>query len=364
MPFPSDRSAEKRNIVRREKRAFHAVRTKFRDDGRVITDSANSPQQLLNLIPGFVWQTDENGLYTYFNQSWLEFRGRSAEDEKGLGWIEGIHPDDLKWALDVHAEAAAKKLPFARQFRLMGGDRQYHWIRDAGRPILENGILTGYCGTATDHTAETLSAQALRDALDQKETLFQEAHHRIKNNLQILSSLLHLQAQQVQDETVRTILEDCQKRVSVIVLLHQKLFLNELSDQLNFSEYVKDLVAAISRSYGNDRERIKIQLETEPISLHVDKVIACGLIITELISNSFKHAFPNGGNGQVLLRFHTDHSDYVLEISDGGIGMKKPDLSNSRSLGLKLVSALISQLGGSFQLKQQGGTKFTIRFPR
>ena len=364
MQYPSKRSIADSTFNVRKKQQGQSVDIS-RWTSTLTEQFQDESLELLDTIPGLVWKTDENGLYTYFNQAWLAFRGRTLEEEKGLGWIEGIHPSDLKQVLDILAEACIKNKPFTRHFRLMGADRQYHWIKDAGRPLLRDGEFYGYCGTAIDHTSETLNAQALCDSLEKKNTLFKEAHHRIKNNLQILTSLLRLQAEHSSDDRLKSILEDCHKRIAVIALLHQKLFDHELGEELNFSEYVQDLVRIVANSYGDRASHIRLNVDVEPLTIHVDKVIAGGLIITELLSNAFKHAFPNASNGKIELRFHLDSGYYILEVEDDGIGFPENlSIQETKSLGLRVVSALIHQLDGSYQVRRKGGARFRISFPR
>jgi PAS domain S-box-containing protein len=269
----------------------------------------------LDLVPGLLWRSNENGSYTYLNRAWLEFRGRTLEEELHMGWIEGVHPDDLKDALKVQAEAFDKKTPFVRHFRLLGSDKQYHWIKDSGVPIFrEDGELHGYAGSALDVTQEY-------DDVERKETLLRETHHRIKNNLQVLSSLLHLQSQHINGDTVRTALQDCQNRVQVMALLHERLFQNESLDGLNFSEYVEELVEAVMNSYAPRKMDLKV--DVEPVFLDHQKIIPCGLIIHELLSNSLKYAFPDGSSGEVNIRFYSQLEHFVLEISDVGVGLSE-----------------------------------------
>ena len=329
------------------------------------SSGATNVAELLDSVPVFLWQSDENGLYTYFNRSWLEFRGRSLEEEKGLGWIEGIHPDDVKKILDIHAEASTKQKPFTRKFQLKGKDQKYYWMRDSANPVYVGETFAGYCGSTMDFTLEQENEENLRRSLHEKETLLKEAHHRIKNNLQILGSLLSLQRQQNDNEEVGAILRECQNRVHVIVLLHMKLFEIHHLDRLNFAEYVKELAQIILDSYMSDRNKISLRLELESLPMHPDKVIPCGLILNELLSNAAKHAFPGQEQGEVTVRFFADKEDYCLEIVDGGIGFSEEvPAKGSKTLGLRLVSTLARQLGGELTVERNSGTIARVRFLR
>jgi two-component sensor histidine kinase len=132
---------------------------------------------------------------------------------------------------------------------------------------------------------------------------------------------------------------------------------------LNFSEYVTELAENVKSSYANDKVRLKLELE--PATIHPDKIIPCGLIINELLSNSLKYAFPNGSSGEVLIHFYTQLQDFVLEIADDGVGLDQDiQIESSNSLGLHLVSTFTTQLGGELKMSRSGGTRISIRFPR
>jgi two-component system, sensor histidine kinase PdtaS len=364
MPSHTKQTAESALPRIQQKRNVSATTIKTRVPLPVSEDRERlAGDDLLDCVPGLVWKTDENGFYTYFNRAWLKFRGRSFEEERGMGWIDSIHPDDLKNALNIHAEASINRQPFVRRFRVLGADQQYHWVKDHGSPVLENDVFRGYCGTGLDFTEEYNKEQALQESLQQNEILLKETNHRFKNNLQILFSLLSLEAQRATDENVKSILQDCKNRVQVIVLLHQKL--SESKDELNFAGYVRDLAQMVSNSYGNSRSNIDLQMDVQPLSLHADKIIPCALIVTELLSNSFKHAFPDNNGGKIHVRVYPESTDCILEISDGGIGLIGNHASaQPRSLGLKLVSMFVKQLDGDLKIDGSSGTKVTIRFPR
>ena len=320
--------------------------------------------EFLDIVPGFLWRCDQNGFCTYFNRSWLEFRGRTLDEEMGSGWMEGVHPDDLENALSAQAKGFQDKSAFVRHFRVLGSDNRYHWIKDCASPVFqENAEMSGFAGCALDITAEYECQQILRESAEKKETLLREAHHRFKNNLQILSSLFHLQNQEINRETAHATFKDFQNRVNLIALLHQKLLQDQLSDGLNFSDYVAELTKIVKSSYA--REKVQLKLEVEPTGMDPDKVIPCGLIINELLSNSLKYAFPNENSGEILIRFYSKEQYFVLEISDDGVGLEDDiQIVRPNSLGLQLVSTLTRQLRGSAEMSYVHGTKISIRFPR
>ena len=211
----------------------------------------------------------------------------------------------------------------------------------------------------------TQRQQNLKASLEEKEILLKEIHHRVKNNLQVISSLLKLQSGYIEDERYAEMFKDSQERVKSMALVHEKLYQSEDLARIDFAGYIESMVQELRRSYRSERAGIGIKTEIEGIRLGVDYAIPCGLIINELVSNSLKHAFPDGKGGEVKIAMQQVGRDEVeLEVSDNGIGLLEGvDVRNAESLGLRLVSILSEeQLRGKMELDRTEGTKFRIRF--
>lgn len=201
-------------------------------------------------------------------------------------------------------------------------------------------------------------------AREAREMYIKEIHHRVKNNLQVISSLLFLQSTYTTDPHTLGILKESQSRVKSIALIHEKLYRSTDLVALDFAEYVQDLVSDLFRTYGVNQEGIRVVLRVSNVSLDIDTAIPCGLIINELVSNVLKHAFPDGRQGEVIVELApAGPQEYRLAVCDNGIGLPENfDWRNSASLGLKLVSDLTMQLDGTMEAKQDNGTTFTILF--
>jgi PAS domain S-box-containing protein len=205
----------------------------------------------------------------------------------------------------------------------------------------------------------------LRSALAEKEVLLKEVHHRVKNNLQIVSSLLHLQAQTIQDPQVIKAIQESQNRIESISLIHKNLYTNPNIGKLDIAEYITNLVTGILLSYQIIPGQISLQTDIDSVILNVDQAIACGLIINELISNALKHAFPDKNTGQVNISLHKNKNhDIEMRIQDNGIGLADNiDWMTTSSLGLSLVYDLVTeQLEGSITIERHQGTIFNIQF--
>jgi two-component sensor histidine kinase len=209
------------------------------------------------------------------------------------------------------------------------------------------------------------SGKEVQSALREKEVLLQEVHHRVKNNLQVISSLINMQMRGLRDVSSRGALEECQNRVQAIALIHEKLYQSGDYARVPFSDYARSLAANIFQAAGISPENTKLSLEFENLSLAVDKAIPCGLILNELITNALKHAFPNERQGTVRVQLRsTGRGEIELLVGDDGVGMNSAfNAATSDSLGMQLVETLVEQLEGQLDILHEAGTTFRIKFP-
>lgn len=207
------------------------------------------------------------------------------------------------------------------------------------------------------------SEKRIKASLGEKEVLLKEINHRVKNNLQIISSLLNLQFRDVQDAPVLDMLKQSQGRIQAMAMIHEKLYQSEDLARIDFGEYLQSLTSDLRVSYGVSARQVELKVEAEQILLGVDIAIPCGLIVNELVSNALKHAFPTGGDGEINVAVVSRERQLMLKVSDNGVGFPEGfDFTLSDSLGLKLVNAWVGQLGGTIELRQNGGAEIAITF--
>jgi two-component sensor histidine kinase len=216
----------------------------------------------------------------------------------------------------------------------------------------------------TEQERELLLAQ-LQAALREKEVLLKEVHHRVKNNLQVISSLLSLQAEAMEDPQLRAAFEDGQNRIQVMALIHESLYETDSLAQINAADYLQRLGNQLFEAYGAPDNRLALCFQIEPVWLQIHQAIPCGLIINELLSNALRHAFPDGRAGEVRITLLQEASgSCVLAVHDTGVGFPDGlDFRHTESLGLQLVCILTEQLQGSITLERRSGTSFTLTFP-
>jgi two-component sensor histidine kinase len=223
-----------------------------------------------------------------------------------------------------------------------------------------------------NRTAELVAANAELErevserklAEAEKEVLLKEIHHRVKNNMQVITSLLNLQSRTIGEGPALSVFQDSQNRVKSMALIHETLYQSKDLSRINFGEYLRKLVAHVSRSYRIRPDAVKIQVKVDDVSLPIDTAVPCGLIINELASNSLKYAFPANRKGEINITFARVNADYVLRVSDTGVGLPKNfDPEQGKSLGMKLVRTLTAQLCGEIECRNGVGTAFEITFP-
>ncbi len=208
----------------------------------------------------------------------------------------------------------------------------------------------------------------LRDSLHEKEVLLREIHHRVKNNLQVISSLFTLQSRTTTDPELLTLLKESQHRIQSMALIHEKLYQSENLSRIAFDHYVRDLVTDIFQSYSDRLGRIRLNLDLRPLTLEIATAIPTALVLNELVTNTFKHAFPDRQEGTLAIGLFPDESvagRFVLRVEDDGGGIPEAvDPAQTKSLGLRLVRVLVSQLQGTLSLERGSGTRFTLYLPQ
>ncbi|MGB9937341.1 MAG: sensor histidine kinase [Methanobacterium sp.] len=202
----------------------------------------------------------------------------------------------------------------------------------------------------------------LLNALEEKEILLKEVHHRVKNNLQLISSLLNLQIPYI-DSDAGEILKESQNRVRSIAMIHEKLYQSKNLDSIDFTDYIRNVIITLFQTYNVNPEKLKFELELDDLSLNIETCIPCALILTELLTNSIKHAFSDDLEGIIKVELACKNKDITLKIIDNGIGFpEEMNIENPDSFGLQLVNLLINQLRGSIELQREMGTEFIINF--
>ena len=274
-------------------------------------------------------------------------------------WFRQLHPEDRELWNQEFARGCAAGGPFRAECRFLTKNGQVVWVHGEARLIPdESGSPVLLQGVAFDITEGKRAEELVKSSLREKELLLKEIHHRVKNNLQITSSLLRLQAGKIADAA------ESQARIRSMALVHDMLYRSQDLARVDFAEYVRSLVTQLFRSY-NVGGRIRSTVEMDPVVFGVDLAVPCGLVINELVANALKHAFPDERRGTVRVGMTATADRYLLSVRDDGIGLPPAiDYLRTETLGLQLVRMLAEQIGGRVLLDLRAGTEFTVEFPQ
>ena len=247
--------------------------------------------------------------------------------------------------------------------------REYQFRTKSGRNItglfsariINLNSSTCILSSINDITDRKKSEEQIKASLREKETLLKEVHHRVKNNLQIISSLLNMQARSIGNEKLEGIFRECQDRITAMASVHQLLYKSQNFAEINFGEYVRETASQLLRTYKTSSAAVSLVIHAENIMIPIDTAIPCGLIINELVTNSLKYAFPGVSKGEIKIEMSQTQQGISLVFADNGIGFPKDvDFYDTKTLGLKLIHMLVKQLDGTIEQFIDGGTKYAI----
>lgn len=324
-------------------------------------------RQIAENIREVFWITEpQDNKLVYISPAYEDVWGMSCRSlsEVSRMWLDTVHLDDRARLVEAAVTVQAGG-HYDLEYRIVRPDGEIRWVRDRAFSIANvSGEVYRVAGVIDDVTERKQALEQIKTSLHEKEVLLKEIHHRVKNNMQVITSLLSLQSKTIRDKQALSVFQDSQNRVKSMALIHETLYQSENLSRIDFAEYLEKLVAHVSRSYRIRPEAIKIHTYVDNVSLPIDMAVPCGLIINELASNSLKYAFPTDTKGEVIITFERADAQYVLRVSDTGVGLPNDfDPEKGKSLGMKLVLMLTGQLCGEMKYRNGLGTTFEIRFP-
>jgi PAS domain S-box-containing protein len=348
-------------------------------ENALLRENERRLHQFLEAIPLGINVIDTTGKVVYFNQAALKIYGRESSSDASIKNCLEVYPQ--LYIAGTKQPYPLEDLPLMRALRgekRIVDDLEIHQsdkiipVEVWGTPIYDEQGTILYATVAFQDITHRKQAEterqeyieALRVSLREKEVLLKEVHHRVKNNLQIICSLLDLQSQNLTDQKTLDVFRNSYNRVRSMAIIHEKLYQSTSLEKIDFVDYVETLTYYLFQSYSTSSDFIKININLEPIFLNLDTAIPCGLIINELLSNALKHAFPQLNEGCIELNFKSDTSQkFILIVKDNGIGFANDfDIQKNSNLGLQLVKLLTQQLEGDLEFNQSQGSEFKIKF--
>jgi PAS domain S-box-containing protein len=327
---------------------------------QALRESKEFFKTLVEFTSGIHWELElTTNKFTYISPQIEEILGFSSERWESLEkWADTLHPDDREYAVTYCLTETQKGKDHSFEYRAIAADGATVWLHDIVKVISQGDKPVKLVGVMFDITQ-------LKASEMEKDVLLKEVHHRVKNNMAVISSLLNMQSVYVKDSEDLEMFKESQGRIRAMALVHEKLYKTENLTHINIPEYLMSLTESIKTTFEGDTG-VDVRHDIADVNLDIDILIPCGLIINELLTNSFKHAFNGKGNPEIEVRLELiDNKDIRLIISDNGAGLPEGfDVNQGTGLGLKLVTALCTQIKGSLEYQSGNGTVFTLRFPK
>ncbi len=334
---------------------------------RLLKELEKSEEKYRGLVENLndvLFSLDKNGNFTYISSSIERISSQYiAEDILGKNFIDFIHPDDLPGVFESRARTLDGQFE-PLEYRLVDRDGKAVYVRTSSRPVYEGGEAVGITGIITDITEQKRARDQLNASLIEKDILLKEIHHRVKNNMQIISSLLNLQMDGIKDEHQKIALLDCQSRIYSMALVHERIYKSETFERVDFAEYIEVLANMLLHSHAAERAGIKLELKLESVYISLEKAVSCGLIVNELITNGIRHAFSGKERGTLMITLRSQGEKLLLQVADDGKGLPDGfDPTEQGTLGLRLVHMLVHQIKGTLEIVSGNGACFRVLFP-
>lgn len=330
-----------------------------------------SEQKYRNLVEAshdLVWRIDIEGNFNFINNASSSILGYSPAEMIGNSFVPYINPSKVEETVSVHESVIKGDVFESFPLEMVTSEGELRHLSATAYPIVdENGIIVGCSGTATDITYLKNYQSQLEESLAEKEILIKEIHHRVKNNLAVISGLFALQAMHVDkdDNETLTILQESQSRIKSIAAIHEKLYQNHVFSSIEIKSYLTDVVSEIAETYERNDKNIEIEVLGDEVSLNVNQAVPFGILANELIVNAYKYAFDGKDHGKINISLNVVGKELIFCVADNGIGLSEDfDINELSSLGMTLIRTLAEQLNATFDwdTKRGEGVNFKVSF--
>jgi PAS domain S-box-containing protein len=325
-------------------------------DTQSVSEGEQRFRELADNAPVLIWRSKPDMSFDWFNAVWLSFRGRTMEEELGYGFADGIHPDDRDECATIYLDAFEARQSFSMEYRLQRHDGAYCWFLCNGRPYRHaDGHFGGYFGSCTD-----ISQQ--KEAIAQKDLMLRELQHRVRNNMQLISSLLTLRIGAARDEAVRDELKAIQHRVFALAQAQQRLHEDGPVQSLDFGAHLEELCASVAGLLGDGR--CTIEVRAEPHAVPADQAILLTMIANELMLGACGRFAPQSGR-IIDVEFAHEAGENRLVVADREEGPSNLDEGGGHDpADARILQALVASLDGRVEVERAAGrTRIVVRYP-
>ncbi|MFA5191707.1 MAG: PAS domain S-box protein [Verrucomicrobiia bacterium] len=322
---------------------------------------------LITTIPDNIYFKDLDSRFVRINEAMSRSFGlRDPGEAVGKTDADFFAAEHVREALEDERRVMSRgEAMVGKEEKEIWLDGRVNWVSTTKVPLRDKtGKITGLIGLSRDITAHKRAEEEIRASLEEKTVLLKEVHHRVKNNLQIVISLMNLQSIRTKNTVALDTLQETGNRVRSMALLHETLYQSQNLAHVNFATYIENICSHLFRSYGPKAARVKLEPRLEDVTIDLDRAVSCGLIINELVSNAIKHAFPGGREGRIEVELRTTPEEQIiLRVADNGVGLPPElDIHQTGTLGHQLVFMLVEKLRGAVEISRERGVAFHITF--
>jgi PAS domain S-box-containing protein len=350
---------------------WHSIALDVTDKKNIELDLKKTLKQLkLSIATGKmgIWELNlENG-YLDWNDQMFNIFGvdKLSFDHKVETFNKCVHPEDLDFITNVISKFPENDKLADVQFRIIKPDGKIRHILVSGNPSTfnENGEFEKYIGVNIDVTHIAEYQEQLKASVEEKDALFKELHHRIKNNLQMVASLLYIKSTMTEETALKRFIDETSAKIHSISSIHEQLLQMKGIDKLDVKQYLDSLCRNLIQTYSYGYTKFDLTIDLDSAHMDIDKVLNLGLIVNEILSNAIKYAYPSGTNGKINVYLKHNNGQSILTVSDEGVGIPKEKLAGmNNSYGMQLITLFTKQIGGTLDIESENGAKFIIIFP-